>query len=102
MVVKIKNKEMELKYSFNSFKYMEDFDISVLGDIQTKPFKMVGLIETLMMGAVNYNPKVRISREDVQKYLEEFMDEDGDITTLLEELMGLLEKSSFFKSLQKN
>jgi hypothetical protein len=100
MTVKIKNKEYELKFTFNSFKYMEDFDITALQEIESKPFKIIPIISTLLYGAVNHNPKVRVRLEDVEIFLEDFI-VDGDVGELLEELMTLLQDSNFFKSLQK-
>lgn len=100
MVVKIRNKEIDLKFSFNSFKYMQDFDVNTIAEIESKPFKLIPLVEMLMMGAVNNHPKVRISLEDVQAYIEEYSAENS-LADLLTELMGLLEESNFFKNLQK-
>lgn len=99
--VNIKSKEYELKFTFNSFKYMEDFNIGDVGDIEKKPFKIIGILETLLFGAVNHDPKYIVKIHDVQYYLEQFVNNDGDIVTLFEELMTLLQESSFFKSLQK-
>ena len=100
MNIKIKNKEYELKFTFNSFKYMEDFDLLALEDIESKPFKLIPVLETLLHGALNHNPKKVISVEFVDEFLDEFM-EDGSVTELLNELMELLQESRFFKSLQK-
>lgn len=100
MIVKIGKRDVELNFTFNSFKYMEDFDISAFAEAETKPFKILGMIQMLLMGAVNNNPKVKISEEEVQEYLENLI-EEGQLSDLLEALMKLLEDSSFFKSLQK-
>lgn len=100
-VIKFKGKEKELKYTFNSFKYMQELDLSVLEEVESKPFKIIPLMETLLLGALNYDPKERATLVEVDKFLDEFFNEDGDIGSLLEELMGLLQESSFFKSLQK-
>lgn len=104
MVFKIKNKEVELKFTYNSFRYMQDFDLSMASDLETKPFKVFPLVETLLFGAVNSNPKVRFSLEDVQTSLEDVLtseDNEVSLNELVETLMKLLETSSFFKSLQK-
>lgn len=101
MFVKFKNQEVELKFSFNSFKHMEDFDLSALAEIESKPFKLIPMVETLLLGALNHNAKVKYTPLMVQEFLEEFV-EEGSISDLMEELMKLLEDSSFFKSLQKN
>ena len=101
MIIEMKKKEVELKFTFNSFKYMQDFDIKALDEIESKPFKIVPMLETLLMGAVNSNPKVKFTSNDVQEFLEIYV-ENESITELLEVLMGSLQESSFFKSLQKN
>ena len=101
MIIKIKNTDCELGFTFNSFKYMGDFDLSALADMESKPFKVIPLIETLLLGAVNNNPKVKFSILDVQRFIEAYI-EDGSLQDLLAELMKLLQESRFFKSLQKN
>ena len=100
-IVKIGEKEIKLKFTFNSFKYMEDFDLNDVSMLEEKPFKIVSVMETLLMGALNNSPKVEVSVEEVQDYLEAFI-VDGDLTELLKELIDLLQESNFFKSLQKN
>ena len=99
-IVKIGETNYTLKFTFNSFKYMEDFDLNEINKLEEKPFKIVGILETLLMGALNNNPKVVVSEEDVQNYLEKYM-EDGDLAELLQTLIDLLQDSNFFKSLQK-
>jgi hypothetical protein len=98
--LKIGKKEIELKYTFNSFKYMEDFDLSSLADIENKPFKVFPVIEVLLLGALNNSPKVVVSRIEVADFVEEYA-ENGDIIELFQTLMKKLEESRFFKSLQK-
>lgn len=99
MRVNIQGTNVLLKYTFNSFKHMEDFDLSDIEMIENKPFKMIGITETLMLGAVNNDPKVEFTQVQVSEFLESYI-EENDITELLGKLMDLLEKSSFFKSLQ--
>jgi len=41
MNIKVDGKEIELEYSFNSFKYMEDFNVLELQEIESKPFKVL-------------------------------------------------------------
>lgn len=101
MNINIKKKEIEIQFTFNSFKYMADFDMGALSDLDKKPFKMIGMVETLLMGAVNNNPKVKISQEDVSIFLENYIAENS-LNELLEELMSKLQESNFFKSLQRN
>ena len=100
MKIMIGKKEHELKYTFNSFKYMENFDLEDINDLQRKPFKMISITEQLLIGALNHDPKKVVMVSDISEYLESVM-EEGSITDLLEELMDLLQNSSFFKNLQK-
>ena len=100
MVIKIGKKDYELKFTFNSFNYMQEFDLTALNDIETKPFKMIPVVTMLLMGAVNNSPKNTVSTDDVYTFLEEYIKENS-LAELLETLIGLLEDSDFFKSLQK-
>lgn len=100
MIITIKGKECELGFTFNSFKYMQEFDIKALDEIESKPFKVVPMLEMLLIGGVNHNPKVKFNMTDVELFLEDFMLE-GSLPELLELLMGLLQESNFFKALQK-
>lgn len=100
MKIEINGGEYTLKYTFNSFKYMEDFDISVFEELERKPFKIAVFTEMLLMGALNHDPKLKIPVQFVQNYLENYVVENS-LNTLLEELMALLQNSNFFKSLQK-
>ena len=99
MKVEINGKEVELKYTYNSFKYMEDLNVADIGNLETNPFKVIGINEILLLGALNHNPKVIFGRDVVSEYLEARMD-DGTIFNVSEQLMELLEKSSFFQNLQ--
>ena len=100
MVVTIKKREVELKYTFNSFDYMEDFDMGALDNIEQKPFKIIKMVKVLLLGAVNNNPKFKVSEDEVAMFLEEYIVENP-INDLLAELMDKLQTSNFFKSLQK-
>ena len=100
MEIKYKGKVLPLKYTFNSFKYMEDLDLGILSELDEKPFKIVGMTLTLLMGAMNYRPKIQYDEEQAYEVLESISDE-GNMVELLEFLIGELEKSSFFKNLQE-
>ncbi len=100
MVVKLGNREVELKYTFNSFKYMQEFSPTVLEEVEDKPFKIIPFLEILVMGAVNHNKKNRFTEDEVDEFLEEYFN-DGDISELIETLMAELENSGFFKKLQQ-
>jgi len=101
MVITFKGKEVELKYTFNSFRYMEEFDINDLSILDRKPFKLIGVLEELLMGALNNSPNTVYNKEDILVYIEEEM-ENGGISELLTGLVDQLEKSNFFKNLQKS
>lgn len=99
MVAKFGNKEIELKFTFKSFKYMGDFNIADLADIEYKPFKIATIASTLLLGAAN-NGSVMVAPSEVDRYLEECIENDT-LSELVEELVKLLEESNFFKALQK-
>ena len=92
----------EPKFTFNSFKYMENFDIDALQTLDKTPFKIIPVVEMLLMGALNNNPRVRVAIVDVDAFLDEYISGGGSLTELTEELINLLQDSNFFKSLQKN
>ena len=100
MIITINDREKDLKFTFNSFRYLGDFDLSVLSEIDKKPFKIIQITKELLYGAVNYDPKDYISETSVDEYLEASM-VDGDIVEMLTSLMELLDDSDFFKQLQK-
>lgn len=100
MMIKIKDKDVELKFVYNSFKYMENLDLGKLDQVENKPFMLIDVTEQLLYGAVNNNPDVHISLSDVQEYVEAVMNE-GSFGALYSDLLKLLEDSSFFKSLQQ-
>ena len=100
MTVEYNGKEIELKYTFNSFLYMENFDLSELQNIENKPFKVLSVTRELLMGAINHNPNDPHSIIVANDILEKSVSE-GEIITLLEVLMDELEESDFFKGLLK-
>lgn len=99
MIIEIDGKEVELKYTYNSFRYMEDLNVADIGNLEKNPFKVIKINEILLLGALNHNPKEVFGRDVVSKYLEDRMD-DGTFFEVSEKLMELLEKSSFFQNLQ--
>lgn len=100
--VKIKNKEYELKFTFNSFKYMKELNLKDIEDFESNPIKIACMLEIMLLGAVNANPNKPVKESELQEYLEEYFNEEtSDVTALFEELMILLQESSFFKSLQR-
>ena len=99
MNIKVDGKEIELEYSFNSFKYMEDFNVLELQEIESKPFKVLKIVSQLLFGAMNHNPKAFYSFEQVDAVVEQ-ISMDGMLTDSITELVALLEASDFFKALQ--
>lgn len=100
LVIKVRNEEVELKFTFNSFKYMKEFDMGAIENVEKKPFEIIPILEILILGALNNSPKKKYTETDVENFLEEFI-EEGSIVELLNQLMELLQESSFFKSLQR-
>ena len=102
MNIQIKGKEQEVKFTFNSFKYMENLDMGSIAEMQDKPFKMIPILTMMLLGGLNHNPKERFSLVDVDEFLSEYVEREDSLPDLLEELMALLEESHFFKALQKS
>ncbi len=102
MNIKINNKEVELKFTFNSFKYMKDFDFKIMEEIESKPFLIIDVLTGLLIGAVNNSKDTKITPMEVSDYVESLFEENSDIspTELMEILSNELINSSFFKSLQ--
>lgn len=99
MSINIQGKDIELKYTYNSFRYMEDLDLDEMATLESTPFKLIGVLETLLLGAVNHNPKVVVTPNQVAEYMNDNY-EDIDIMELMNNLMEKLEESSFFQNLQ--
>ena len=98
----INGREKELKFTYNSFKHMEDLDFEKLEHADSKPFIIAGFTSTLLCGALNHNPKAKkVDESDVDEALEVFVTEGGSISELFQSLFDLLQESNFFKSLQK-
>lgn len=100
MILEHKGKEYNLSFTYNSFRYMQELDLGELEQIESKPFKMIGFTEELLLGAINNTPTKKITVKTVSEIVEEKM-EQGELMELMEDLIKLLEESSFFKNLQK-
>ncbi len=100
MTFDVRGTQVELKFTFNSFKYLEDFDVTVMSEIQFKPFKLLSVAEMLLRGALNHDHKFHVSDSEVAEILENASN-DGTIGELITELMNKLQDSDFFKSLQR-
>lgn len=95
MKVSIGNKEYTLTYSFASFNYMEDVDISEISD--RTPFKSVRVLKDMFYGAMNFDEDIVVDRKTSDKLCEQYVKDVGiaeAIRALLEELMA----TGFFKS----
>jgi len=101
MDFKVNGKDYELKYTFNSFNYMRELNFDKLNNIEKTPFEMIPMLEMMIMGGLNHNPKKKFDVASVQDAIEEYADENS-IAELFPELFALLEESRFFKALQKN
>jgi len=99
MNVTFKGTEIELEFTFNSFRYMEDFDINELAELESKPFKVSKILSQLLFGAMNSNPKVKYSSNDISELVEEIA-MGGDLMENITGLVELLEASAFFRALQ--
>lgn len=100
MEIKHNEEILKLEYSFNSFKFMEELNMEDLSELDIKPFKMIGIAEILLTGALNHNPKVIYNEVMINDILVNITNE-GKLVELLEHLIDKLQESSFFKSLQK-
>lgn len=98
MEIKIAGKTKELRFSYNSFKYLEDFDISVVEDMEKKPFKLMRLTKELLFAACNHEKKDYIDMTFVEAYVENSFNE-RKLSGFFEELFSLLTESPFFPEL---
>ena len=101
MKIKIGEVDVELRYTFNSFKYMREFDINEINDIQSKPFKLFAVLSELFYGAVNHNPSIVVSKEESDTMLQEYVSsKDCNIGEFINKLFEMLTENDFFKQLQ--
>jgi len=100
MIIEVGKKEYQLKFTFNSFKFMKTLNIEELGELETHPFMVFDIAEQLLLGALNNSKDKVFSQKEVGKILEAYVGENKSVITLVEGLMNELEESSFFKSLQ--
>ena len=89
----------EVKFTYNSFKYLEEFSFKEIGELEDKPFKLIAIVRQLLIGGLNHDPKILVRPIEVDKYVEEIT-EDGTIAEMLEPIIKELENSGFFKALQ--
>ena len=100
MEIEFGKKKVDLKFTFNSFKYMENFDLRELAEIEVKPFKVIPISQQLLLGASNCDKSVKVSPLEVERYIEKAVEEEK-LTELVEFLVEELKESSFFKLTQK-
>lgn len=98
-VINVNGTDVKLEYTYNSFKYMQDFDMGVLDNISNKPFKSIGICEELLFGALNHDKSKFYSFDVVSEIVEKSI-EDGNFAELLSALMETLKDSDFFMNLQ--
>ena len=98
--ITISGHEQELKFTFNSFKYMQEFNPDEFDEIESHPFKLIPLVTMLLMGATNGSPKIKYTEDDICDFLDVYVETES-LSDLMQSLMGKLQESSFFKSLQK-
>lgn len=98
--LKTSNEDYVVQFTFNSFRYMEDIEIS--SNIDQFPFKAITYATKLLLGGLNWNPKKIYDLEDAQNILEDYLNynKDGTIETILTSLLKELESSNFFKKSQ--
>jgi len=102
MNITIGKKKYTLAFTFNSFRYMEDFDLNKINDVQSKPFMIVSILSDLFYGAINYDRKSFHDREEADELLETYLSQEGvSPVDLVESLINMLTESSFFKNLQE-
>jgi len=101
MKIEVNKKKYDLKFTFNSFKYLEDLDMGKMAEVENKPFKIIGFVKELLYGALNHSRKKEYCESIAEEVLEQYLEEGGSLPELLEGLMKELENSAFFKQLQK-
>lgn len=102
MEFKVKGKTVELQFTFNSFRFMEDLDFGILEEAKRKPFKLISMTEQMLFGALNSDPNKKVSEVEMRKALDAHMKDGNSFLELYEHLMKLMEESDFFKSLQED
>ena len=99
MNINYKDKEIELKFTYNSFRYMEDLDINRLEQMDSNIFSMIGVSRDLLIGAINKEPSEKYTYADVDAILEPLTD-SGEIVDFFREIFELLSNSGFLSRLR--
>lgn len=97
--IPVGDKEISIEYTFNSFKFMQDFDVTAMSEVENKPFKVIGILSSLLTGGLNSNPKRLVATDIVDMYTEQII-QSGLAVDVIEECFTELQESDFFKSLQ--
>lgn len=99
--IKVKDKDYNLKFTFNSFKHMKNVEypnISLDNDKNIiKPFAMVEFISDLFYGAMNCYVDKPFTRTECDEILETYI-ENTDFNVFAQELIQELNDSGFFKN----
>lgn len=100
MEVKVRDSVEQIKFTYNSFKYMKDFNIRSLEEISEKPFMMIQLCGQILLGGINHDRNKVYSLTDVDDIIERSVS-NGTFTKMFTELVNVLTECDFFKSLQQ-
>jgi hypothetical protein len=100
-MITINGKTMDLEFTYNSTKYLSDFDLTLFDQMEAKPFKSLELVTGLLYASMNSSKHTKVSLDEVDDVIESAVNE-GKFSELLEELVKKLQESAFFQSLQKN
>ena len=93
-----------MKFTYFSFKNMTDLSMDDLNDLDNHLFKIITATEKLLYGGLNHNPRKTYTQKDVEEYmvaLADSEDENESVIELFTNLMEELDKSGFFKQLQR-
>lgn len=94
--IKIGKENYKLDFTFNSFKFIEDLDLST--DFSKTPFKFFSTLSDLFYGAINCKRDKYIEREKSDELLEKYI-ETVDPVDLFNDLVELISENHFFKKL---
>lgn len=98
--VKIDNNDYILKFTFNSAKYLDNFEFTQ--DFEKCPMRVFSMISDLFYASMNWAYDVVYTRKETDELLERYFEDDNsNIHDFLKNLMELLSNSLFFKKLLK-
>lgn len=104
--IKIEDKDYLLKYTFNSFRHMENVDLVGIGvKDMSNPFVNYNLLSGLFCGALNWSSEILYTIDESDELLEKYISEVGEEEVLVKFLPSLMERLSesiFFKNAVKS